>query len=78
MDTKKARTALAEANKEIDTIIDAAVKGRKINLLRPLTLAQKNIELVGTHLDKYDERSAPKAVEQPETAPAASGKGKSK
>lgn len=77
MDTKKARAAVAEALKEIDAIIDAAVKARKINLLRPLTLAQNNLGLVETHLTKYDERAAPKAVEQPATdAPAAPAKGK--
>lgn len=75
MDIAKVRSLLAEANKGIDGLVDTAVKGRKINLLRPLTLAQQNIELVGKHLDKYEERSAPKAVEQKEEA-SAPAKGK--
>lgn len=70
MDTKKLKAALATAQTELNALTDGEFKARRINSLRPLTLAAKALALVDTHIATAEKRAAGKDEPAGETAAA--------
>lgn len=71
MDVSKVSAALTEAQNQLNTVTDEEFKARRLNGLRPLTLAANAITLAQKHLATAAERTAPKQE-------AASGEGAAK
>lgn len=65
LNTEATAKALDVAQTALNTQIDAAFKGRKLNVVRTLDLASKAIERAAAHLVTADEQDAKK-----EAAPA--------
>lgn len=67
MDVTKVSAALTEAQNQLNAVTDEEFKARRLNGLRPLTLAANAITLAQKHIATANERTAPKADT---TAPA--------
>ena len=70
MDVSKVTAAIDEAHKQLNTVIDAEFKGRRLNALRTLSLAANALTLAQTNVTKAVQQTTPKPA-----APAAA-KGK--
>lgn len=60
INVKPVQDALADAATKLNEVTDAEFKARRLNGLRPLTLASKAIELAQKHLASAEERTSPK------------------
>lgn len=79
MDVSKVTAALAEAQTQLNAVIDEEFKARRLKGLRPLTLAQNAITLAEKHVGTATERLAPKGGDAEaggETSTATAGAGK--
>ena len=61
MNVSKVKAAIDNAQKELNTEIDAAFKARKLNVVRTLDLASKALERAAGHLDTAVEQNGKKA-----------------
>lgn len=68
INVKPVQDALAEAVTKLNEVTDAEFKARRLQGLRPLTLAANAIELAQKHLASAEKRTSPK-----EDAPAGGG-----
>lgn len=70
MDVTKVKAALDEAQSQLNAVTDEEFKARRLNGLRPLTLASNAIALAQKHIATADQRTTPK-----DAAPAAPAAG---
>lgn len=71
MDVTKINTSLDAAQAELNNVIDAEFKARRLGSLRPLDLASKAIQLAKKHVETAVERTKEKAPAAEGTAAAA-------
>lgn len=71
MDVSKIKKAIDEATAGVNTLSDELFKGRRLNGLRSLDLANKALALAQKHVEKAAEQSAPKAAAEPAAAAGA-------
>jgi hypothetical protein len=60
MDVTKVSAALTEAQNQLNAVTDEEFKARRLNGLRPLTLAANAIVLAQKHIATATERTTPK------------------
>lgn len=62
MDIAKLKAAIDTAHNELNSVTDAAVKGKNVNGLRSLVLASNHLGDALKHIEKAAVQAAPKVV----------------
>lgn len=74
MDLTKFKAAVDKAHEELNSIIDAEYRGKRLNGLRTLGLAANALTLAVSHVTKAAEQGKPKQEAAPEAAAATPAK----